>query len=485
MKLLTIAKSGVPVTLDPASAQSSNELTIVGLAYETLLRVENVSGEYRIVSGLATKWETNEARDQWTFTLAKRRFSDGSLLHARTVIASLTRLKGLSSFASTRLRYIASFATLSNEIIVIKLTSAVRNFLFELTAPYASIISPTGLMVKADELARTTYGSGDFQVTHFDEVSLVMSTPLQSSKSDDAAVIKFVFIEDSTQRRIQLELNKLQLAENLSPTDIQQLSSNPDIHVVTTRSALLTYMTINCQRGPFVDIRLRKACASCLSLSSLKGIFGANATPLASIVPLGVYEGFGKIRHQADFESIDARILQRAFHDRPLRFLVDFPGEQSYWSDIATVLSRKLKSLGVRVEIERVTFADMRARLNTGDFDVTVVDWNLEYPDPAAVLDYWLHSEFTGLAGNVAGYSNKTVDRLLESARCAEPMLALSKLRESEAIALSDCAYIPLVQRHFHFAVRCVAKEIIRDDKLGWQGLSNDGIWSFFRKNSR
>lgn len=480
---LTIAKSGTPVTLDPASAQSSNELTIVALAYETLVRVAYLDGEYRVVAGLASKWETNLAEDQWTFTLTERCFCDGTPVTAGAVIASLTRLKGMNSFASHRLRAIASFSAPSDAVLVIALSSADRNFLFELTGSYASIVAPAGLIGRSEQLARATFGSGAFQVSHFDEVHLRMNARQGKSDLADDAEIEFLFIEDSAERRALLEMNTVQLAENLSAADMEQLMANPDILPVSARSALLTYMVLNCRRGPFADVKIRQALADSLNFSKFAAIFGDGATALVSIVPLGVCEGFGSIRAGNAGRSSAAERLRHYLGDRPLRFLVDFPGDQSYWSDAAKLLREELNAAGIDVQIERDTFSEMRKRLDAGDFDITVVDWNLEYPDPAGVLDYWLHSAFAGLAGNFAGYSNHLVDHLLESARSARYGAAMEKLQEAERLALSDVAYIPLVQRHFHFAVRRDVKEIMRADTMGWQGLSKDGITSFFKSS--
>ncbi len=485
-KQLTIAKSGVPATLDPAFAQSGNELTIVGLAYETLINLDlrRRDGSLAFLPSLAKTWHANPRGDRWTFVLYQKRFADGRPINGDAVKRSLERLLSSGGFGSKRLSMIRRISVPRPEAVEIELSRRSSTFLCELAASYASIVSPGAWMPSAEAgLLRTTAGSGPFQVSFFDERQLVMEANSFHADVYGKERIVFSFVVDSQLRRKLLESEHIDVAENLSSEDIQVLEGNPTIEVASGRSSLLTYMILNNMSKAFACSERRAAFAAYLEELNLAEVFGQRTTALMSYVPTASGHAVNSLMTETSEQALRQERVRQLFADQSLRFLVDYPGKQSYWSDVTRLVSVALRKLGVVVHIDRVRYKTMKSKIDTGDFDITVWDWNLEYPDPAAVLNYWLHSRYLGLAGNLSRYRNATVDQMLDDADGSADWNARNALLlQAQTMARAECPYVPIVQRHFHFAYNVRAREVVRTDYLGWQGLSREGVLRYFAK---
>jgi peptide/nickel transport system substrate-binding protein len=488
-KQLTIAKSGVPVTLDPAFAQSGNELTFVGLAYETLINLDpqRRGGGPAFLPGLAHTWHSNPAGDRWTFVLSQRHFADGRPIDGEAVKQSLERLASSGSFGSRRLGMIHRISVPRPEVVEIELSRRSSTFLCELAASYASIVSP-GAFFPSEQalLSRATAGSGPFQVLLFDDRQIVMRGNRFHPELIGDERIVFPFVVDSRVRRRAVESGQFDVVENLSLEDVQVLEGNASIEVITERSSLLTYLSLNCMSKAFASGERRAAFADYLAELDLAEVFGPRAVALTSYVPMGLGPVVERAMTRKPPMPSQSERVRQLFSDQPLRFLVDYPGNQSYWSDVTHLVSQALGKLGVKVDIDRVRYETMRRKIEAGDFDVTVGDWNLEYADRAAVLNYWLHSRYLGLAGNTSRYQNPFVDRLLDEADAAADCHVRDALMvQAQTLAQNECPYIPIVQRHFHFAYHTRVRGVARTDSLGWQGLSQEGVIRYFNAQAR
>jgi peptide/nickel transport system substrate-binding protein len=77
-------------TLDPARADTADQLGQVALAFDPLVRVDRRTQEPR--PGLAARWDVSDDQTRFTFTLQSDRFHDGAPVTAADVKASLDRL---------------------------------------------------------------------------------------------------------------------------------------------------------------------------------------------------------------------------------------------------------------------------------------------------------------------------------------------------------------------------------------------------------
>lgn len=104
---------------------------------------------------------------------------------------------------------------------------------------------------------------------------------------------------------------------------------------------------------------------------------------------------------------------------KPLAFdLATNTGNQQR-ADAVTLIQAQLKKVGIEARPQLIAFNTLNERVNRGDFDAAMMRWTM----PTDLdLFFSFHSKANGETGNIAGYSNEEMDRLLELAQ-AEPTL--------------------------------------------------------------
>jgi len=78
--------------------------------------------------------------------------------------------------------------------------------------------------------------------------------------------------------------------------------------------------------------------------------------------------------------------------------------------------------------------------------------WCADYPDPENFLDVLYH---TGSDFNVAGYTNPTLDAVLERGRVElDPMARLQLYQQAETMLLADYAAVPMMHNVYNTLVK-------------------------------
>jgi oligopeptide transport system substrate-binding protein len=101
-------------------------------------------------------------------------------------------------------------------------------------------------------------------------------------------------------------------------------------------------------------------------------------------------------------------------------------------------------NLGLEIAVEQSPWPEFLAGLNQPDppFQIYMLGWIADYPDPQNFLEVLFHTESTQNHGN---YSNPAVDTLLDKARGAQDVEERTMLyQQAEQMILDDGAWIPL-----------------------------------------
>lgn len=131
------------------------------------------------------------------------------------------------------------------------------------------------------------------------------------------------------------------------------------------------------------------------------------------------------------------------------------------------VLQAQLAELGIRLELEPLAYATMRARLDEGDFDIAIGNWTPDFADPYMFMNYWFGSAFGGLAGNRSFYANERVDRLIRQAAVTTDVAERTRLyQEAQRIVVEEAAYVYLYQQKYQVAMRDVVEGYVFNPML-------------------
>lgn len=107
------------------------------------------------------------------------------------------------------------------------------------------------------------------------------------------------------------------------------------------------------------------------------------------------------------------------------------------------------RNLGVKVNVETVTYKAMLANRTASKFDLIYASWMPDFDDPYTYLSYFVSSN----SQNGGKYSNKRYDYLVNNANgFADPAERLAMYAEAEKLLLLEAGIVPLQMRQVPYA---------------------------------
>lgn len=213
------------------------------------------------------------------------------------------------------------------------------------------------------------------------------------------------------------------------------------------------WYTVNTERAPFDDARVRRALSMALDRSALTEVIGPAAAVAGGLVPPGIpdYVPVAALEHDPD--AARALLADAGFPGGEglpaIELAVD---NRAVHQQVATWVLRTWKEeLGVEAAVFTREWPVHAETMQSGDFQVGRGGWLGDYPDPSSFIDLF-HSDNPL---NVSGWSEPTFDALCEEAHRTED--AGSRMRllgQSERILLEQLPVLPL----FHFGTVSLVK---------------------------
>jgi oligopeptide transport system substrate-binding protein len=131
------------------------------------------------------------------------------------------------------------------------------------------------------------------------------------------------------------------------------------------------------------------------------------------------------------------------------------------------------KALGIKVEIQTVTYRAMLSDRVSGDFDLVYAGWMPDFDDPYTYLGYFTSSN----SQNGGKFSSARYDELVTTANTyTDPAKRLSMYAEAEKILLEEAGIVPLQIREVPYAII----NSLKNFKPFFLGASHDWTLSYF-----
>lgn len=106
------------------------------------------------------------------------------------------------------------------------------------------------------------------------------------------------------------------------------------------------------------------------------------------------------------------------------------------------------ETLGINVEINQVTYAEVLKRHDTGEFDIIWGGWGSDYDDPYSYLELYK----SDCAYNYSNYKNPEVDKLLNATQTeTDAAKRMDMLHQAEQLIIDDGALLPQGERNVHY----------------------------------
>jgi ABC-type transport system substrate-binding protein len=465
-----------PPTLDPHLTVDSTSGGLVNEIYGGLVTLDL---DLNVVPDLAESIQTSPDGRTYTFTLRENaKFHDGKTVTAQDVKWSLERatdpttqspvadtylsdIVGVSEKLSSAATEISGVRVVDDRTIEITTDAPKSYFLAKLTYPTAFVLDRENVEGKGDDWLREPNGTGPFKLAQYDIGEVLRLQRHDEYHLGPAHLEEIEFILSGGTAMLMYENDEIHLT-GVGLADLDRLLDpaeplNAELQRLPA-SFSVGYIGMNVNEPPLDDPKFRQALNYAIDKPTIaeKALSNLSA-PANGVIPPG-FPSFNPDLRGYNYDPEKAkRLLQESKYADQLddlpRITLNISG--SFGADVPLDLEAILKSweelLGVTVDIQQTEWATYLQDLHNKRYQMFLIGWSADYPDPENYLDLLFHSESEN---NQTNYNNPEVDRLLEEAReIPDQETRFRQYNRIEQMILDDAPWIPLWNRGERYAL--------------------------------
>jgi peptide/nickel transport system substrate-binding protein len=427
---LVVALSAEPDLLDPTLARSLYSRYVFSTMCEKLYDVDKNA---QLVPQLATDLPQTSS-DGKTVTIKLRqgvRFADGTDFNSEAVKTTLQRdLTNPQSARATELGPISAIDTPAPDTVVIHLETPFAPLPAALADRAGMIMSPQALKKLGDKFSDAPVCVGPFKFAKRvpqNSIDVVKDPNYYDADKVHLDRISWHILTDASIRAANLRSGDVQVADTVSPQEVDKLSQEPDITVLQSLSLGYQGVTFNIgnvngvgtppkpiNRPDAKDARVRQALEYAIDRKGLvKAVFNDKFDVACS--PISPTTQFSSPQAQKCRPHDPAKakqLLEQAGVQMPYKVtMLESNTPESL--RLAQALQSMVKEGGFDLKIQPVEFTSLLDQQDRGDFELLQLGWSGRV-DPDQNI-----TNFVGTGGsqNVSGYSNPALDQLLGQAR--------------------------------------------------------------------
>lgn len=446
-----------PVSLEPHRATDLVSAAILSNVCDTLVRFR--PGGTRPEAALATTWATLDRRT-WTLTLREGvRFHDGAPFDADAVIANLEKLRREVAFPGRAAR-------VGPHVVSITLERPNAALLATLSQPFFSLQSPRQL--EAGD--HRPVGTGPFRLAAARPGEVELEANLECW-SGPPRLKRLVFRRFASEEALVSALlgGEVDVTSALGQDRVELLHRRPEITLDSQTGLNVAFLSINNERSPFTDPRVRQALARAMDRDALvHDVLGAHGETAQNPLPPALW-GYDTLTKELMLDRAAARRLlgEAGFPQGFETTLMAANSPRPYLPAplrIAARIQDDLAHVGVRARLREVSsWSEYVDRATRGDYDLCVLGWQADTSDPNDFLSALLASWSIGTT-NRSRYRSEAMDALLKRARMGGDSEArLAAYREAQQLFQKDMPWVPL----YHGSVFTVYRRGVRGLGVG------------------
>ncbi|MFL6133386.1 MAG: ABC transporter substrate-binding protein [Nocardioidaceae bacterium] len=427
---LVMALSAEPDFLDPTLARSLYSRYVFSAMCEKLYDVDKNA---QLVPQLATKLPQTSG-DGKTLTIKLRKgvqFADGTDFNSQAVKTTLQRdLTNPQSARATELGPISGIDTPAPDTVVIHLKTPFAPLPAALADRAGMIMSPAALKKLGDKFSNAPVCVGPFKFAKRvpqNSIDVVKDPNYYAANKVHLDRISWHILTDASIRAANLRSGDVQVADTISPQDVDKLSQEPGLSVLRSLSLGYQGLTFNIgnvngvgtapkqiDRPDAKDARVRQALEYAIDRKGLvKAVFNDKynvaCTPIS---PTTQYSSPAAQKCRPHDPAKAKQLLKEAGVQTPYKItMLETNTPESL--RLAQALQAMVKDGGFDLKVQPVEFTSLLDQQDAGDFDLLQLGWSGRV-DPDQNI-----TNFVGTGGslNVSGYSNPALDKLLAQGR--------------------------------------------------------------------
>ncbi|MDR3164612.1 MAG: peptide ABC transporter substrate-binding protein [Synergistaceae bacterium] len=460
-----------PKTLDPTRNSDLMAGYIINHCYEGLLRDSNG----KLIPGIAQSWDVSADGKTYTFHLRDAKWSDGKPVTAKDFEYSWKRV--LDPEVASTYAYIFYFikngearyngkatpedvgvTAKDDKTLVVELENP-TSFFPQLTAFMAYMPVRSDIVENDPEKwalsAKTYAGNGPYILKEYGAAGLVME---KNPNYWNVSAVKLPRIESSFINEASTELaafenGDLNILENFPSAEMPRISKTKGF--VAFPQIVTYFYTINTEKKPLDDVRVRKALALAVDRKALveKVLQGVDI-PAINVVAQGLLDSAGK-----DFSKTSGNFgmdpAGSAKPDEARKLLAgagypdgkDFPEltllyntSEAHKQHAEAVQEMWRRELGINVKLMNQEWQVFLESRKSGNYDIARGHWWGDYADPMTFLDM-----FTSDAGtNWPRWKNAEYDKLIAQSMSLSGKERDEAMYKANAIFMNDMPIVPL-----------------------------------------
>lgn len=466
---------GDPASLESGNVEDGYSVYVQHQIYDRLLGTE--PGTTTLIPSLATEWSASADGLLWTFKLRQGiKFHDGTDFNAEAVRANFNRWwdpadplgfrdagKTYSSWSSLFGGFKGDPNSLLQEIKVVdastiqfRLAQPFAAFPAAIASGYFGIASPSAIQKAGADFgsaSATAVGTGAYTFKEWrvgDRIVLDKNPNYWREGLPKTDQVIFRTIKEASGRLAELRAGSIDMTENLSPEQLKEIQSDPNLKDIRRPSFNVGYLALNPAYEPLAKQEVRQAIAMAINRKEMVAAFWSG---------LAVTDSHFTPPSMKDFQ--DPTLGEYEYNpDRAKKMLAEagYPNgfDLELWympingtsfptpKPIAESWAADLNAVGIRVSLNTKDWAAYLAdRFKAPGFQAFMLGWTGDYGDP----DNFFYPHF-GKSGtkDIGNWQNAQVFQLLDDAR-KETDLAkrIQMYVQVDKILFDEAVRIPIV----------------------------------------
>lgn len=463
--------------------------------FDRLVDVEvGTDGNSKIVPSLAESWDISDDGLEYTFHLRQGvKFHNGNDFTAEDVAYTFHRMltveggvntefidqiKGADELLAGETDTLEGVEVVDDYTIKVTLKEPFAGFLASISSPGVSIYDSEATEAAGDQFGMdpaVTVGTGPFEFS-----SWSFNNQLVLTRNEDywkgasglpGVVIKI--IPDTETQSMMFESGELDILDlDYAADSVDRFTETYPDQIVQGPRVGIVYFTMNFNKEPFQDVRVRKAVQMSIDRQAiLDALYGGRGQVEQGIFPHGLI-GFNPDQEEIKYDPEAAKTLlaEAGYADG---FDMEIAADSSA-SDTMTmaleIVSDQLAEVGIRTEIKNYDESTWLETRKSGELGSFMSTWSADYNDPDNFIYTFFGNEEKTRIRSINYPDTEVMERVAKARTIVNENERLAEYKAlEEKIIHEDAAWVPMFSRLHLFAV---SKRVQGFAPL-WSGLSD------------
>ncbi|MCX7668509.1 MAG: ABC transporter substrate-binding protein, partial [Anaerolineae bacterium] len=225
-------------------------------------------------------------------------------------------------------------------------------------------------------------GSGAYVLKSYkpNEGYVLEANPTHWRGAPKIAKVFMRHIPEAATQRLQLEKGDIDIARELTPTDIEGLAGNPDVKVQPDVGGQIFYLSFNQKNEQYKNAKFLDAMRWAIDYQGMVDTFlkGTEVVHQA-FLPIGYLGALEDTPYHLDIEKAKALLAESGLQNPKVVLDVRNASDRM---DMAQSIQNTFGQAGITVELNVGEGAEQLKRYRARQHDATLQSWGPDYPDP-------------------------------------------------------------------------------------------------------